>query len=272
MQNKFFKRLAKKMPDLEEKLIIAQMKDTPEMFLKKVYTVSFMISFSFSFLFLLPILHSLGHGILVPIISFFLLFPVIRFYFLKMPDLKILNLEKEITKEILFALRFLIIELESGVLIYKAFENIKKNYPVIGKYFGEIVDQVDYGTDIEKALNNVIQKCPSDNLRMILVQIQNSMKTGADMVTALNVTVERITREEKIMVNEYSKKLNPIAMFYMIMAVIFPSIGFVMLIILSSFIGFNVTLPILFGLIGMIGFLQFMFISIIKSIRPPVDF
>ena len=272
MIDNLFKILAKKSPELEEKLQRAQMNDTPERFLKKVYTMAFMGAFAFSFLFILPILHSLGKNIFIALIAFPVLFLMIYSYFMKTPDLYISKIEKRITKEILFALRFLIIELESGILIYTAFENIKKNYPVIGKYFGEVIDKVDYGDDIEEALNTVVNKCPSENLRMVLVQIQNTMKTGADIVSALNTTVEQFSREEQIMVDEYSKKLNPIAMFYMIVAVIFPSIGFMMLIIITSFIGFQMDLPVLLSLVGLIGFVQFMFVSIVKSMRPPVDF
>lgn len=229
-------------------------------------------SFSFSFLFILPLLHSLEKSTIFPIFLFIILYFILFSYFLKIPDYKILQIKKNITKELIFAMRFLIIELESGILIYKSFENIRKNYPTIGKYFGDVSDMVNYGTNIDEALNNVVNKCPSEQLRMVFVQIQNSLKTGSDIVAALNSTIEQFTREQQILVNDYSKKLNPVAMFYMIIAVIFPSIGFMILVVITSFIGFQLDLSLLFVIVAFIGFIQFMFISMIKTMRPPVDF
>lgn len=269
---KIFKKISKKFPELKEKLIKAQIKDTPEKFIKKVLTISFMGSFSFSFLFILPLLHSLEKSTIFPIFLFIILYFILFSYFLKIPDYKILQIKKNITKELIFAMRFLIIELESGILIYKSFENIRKNYPTIGKYFGDVSDMVNYGTNIDEALNNVVNKCPSEQLRMVFVQIQNSLKTGSDIVAALNSTIEQFTREQQILVNDYSKKLNPVAMFYMIIAVIFPSIGFMILVVITSFIGFQLDLSLLFVIVAFIGFIQFMFISMIKTMRPPVDF
>jgi len=61
-------------------------------------------------------------------------------------------------------------------------------------------------------------------------------------------------------------------MFYMIIAVILPSLGVTMLIILSSFIEFELNLTILLVIASLLGFVQFMFLSIIKFSRPSIDF
>jgi len=59
-------------------------------------------------------------------------------------------------------------------------------------------------------------------------------------------------------------------MFYMIIAVILPSIGITMFIVLSTFINLQLDLPILLAISGFLGFLQFMFLAIIKQSRPAV--
>lgn len=270
--NRLYKILASRMPRLKEKLKRAHMKDSAPYFLKKVTTISIMTSVVICILFLAPILDSFGKSILPAII----LLPVIAVfmfaYLLKIPDFHIIKTEKEIKKELMFAMKFLLIELESGIQVYNAFKNIRRDYPMIGKFFGEVVDRIDYGKSMDEALSSVVKNCPSENLKMIFAQVQNSMKTGADLATALSTTADQFTRQQRIEVDEYSKKLNPIAMFYMIVAVIFPSIGFIMLIIITSFIGFQIDLPIMLIIVGMIGFMQFMFISMVKTIRPAVDF
>lgn len=222
------------------------------------------------FLFLVLAKLDIFNAVMIVIVP--VLFIVMFFYFVRAPDAIISKREKEISKEIVFAGRFIIIELESGVSLYKAMVNVSKNYEVVGKYFKEIVDKVDLGTSMEDALNEAVEFVPSDDLRKILWQIINSIRTGSDTAKSLYSVVEQITKEQIIEVNRYGKKLNPLAMFYMIVAVILPSLGMTMLIILSSFIQFQLSLTILLALVGFLGFVQFMFIAMIKFSRPAVEF
>jgi len=192
-------------------------------------------------------------------------------YMLKVPDVKIRKKETGISREIVFATRFVIIEIESGVPIYNAFNNVAKVYPVIGSYFSKVIDQINMGTSMEDAINETIELVPSSDLRKILWQILNSIKTGADVTGALNAVLDQIIGDQKIAVEEYGRKLNPLAMFYMLIAVIMPSLGSTMLIIFSSFIGFQLDMTWLLTLVGLLAFMQFMFYALIKSSRPAVD-
>jgi pilus assembly protein TadC len=192
-------------------------------------------------------------------------------YFLKVPDVKIRKKQIGISKEIVFGTRFLMIEIESGVPVYNAFINVSRVYPVIGSYYGKIIDQINMGTSMEDAINETIELVPSPNLRKILWQILNSIKTGADVTDALDSVLEQIIDEQKIAVEEYGRKLNPLAMFYMLIAVIAPSLGSTMLIIFSSFVGFKIDMVSLLTMVGLLCFMQFMFYGLIKSARPAVD-
>jgi flagellar protein FlaJ len=96
------------------------------------------------------------------------------------------------------------------------------------------------------------------------------LKTGSDISESLKAVVEQITREQIIEIQTYAKKLNPLAMFYMIIAVILPSLGITMLIVLSSFVSISLDLTILIAIAVMLGLLQLMFYAIIKSSRPAV--
>jgi hypothetical protein len=87
----------------------------------------------------------------------------------------------------------------------------------------------------------------------------------------MNTVIEQIVREQQIEVKEYGRKLNPLAMFYMMAAIIIPSLGTTMLVVLSTFIGLNLSLTVLFVITGLIAFVQFMFLSIIRSMRPPME-
>jgi len=123
---------------------------------------------------------------------------------------------------------------------------------------------------LEDAINDTLINTPSPNLRRVLWQILNSIKTGATVERSLNQIVDQIVREQQIAVKEYGKKLNPLAMFYMMISIILPSIGTTMLVVLATFIGLNITMPLFVMLAGLIAFVQFMFLSIIRSARPPI--
>ncbi|MBN2458657.1 type II secretion system F family protein [Candidatus Woesearchaeota archaeon] len=261
----FYKIISRNIPELKLKLAQARLRDDPEQYIKKttmtaVFLTTALLIIAFAF---------------TKKPNIFLLFPMVFFfaffYFLRYVDVKIERIKKDINQEIIFAGRFLIIELESGVPLYNAFMNLGKNYQIIGSYFNEIVEKVNLGTTMEDALNEIIAITPSPELRKLLWQLLNSMKTGADVAGSLNAVIEQIVRQQQIAVKEYGRKLNPLAMFYMMMAVIVPSLGTTMLIVIATFMGFTLPLSFLVILAGLVGFMQFMFFAIIKSARPPME-
>ncbi len=255
---------------LKFKLKKSGIKDKPKDFINKVIKLSLMYSFGMSFLYFS--ISSKFHApiSLLPLIFvfFFILF---FFYLIKIPDYKIIKEKKKINKEIVYAARFLIIELSAGVSLYNALKNCAKHFSYVGKYFRNITDKVALGHSIEEAINETIKICPSDKLNRVLWQILNSLNTGANISDSLKSITEQITKEQLIEVQEYGKKLNPIAMFYMILAIIIPSLGITMMIILSLFLGLKITRTILLFIALILGFFQFIFISIIRSIRPSIE-
>ena len=267
----FYQRFAKAFPMLKAKLKQAGMEDRPEDFIKKTFFSAFYMTTGLVvFLFLILAKFNALKGFMflsVPII-FFIMF----LYLIKLPELRITRKEKEISREIIFVGRFIIIELESGVPLYNTMVNVSKNFEVLGRYFKEITDKIDLGTSVEDALNEAVELVPSDDFRKILWQIINSIRTGANVSRSLYSVVDQITKDQINEVNKYGKKLNPLAMFYMIIAVIMPSLGVTMLIILSSFIKFELSLTILISLALFLGFIQFMFISMVKFSRPAIEF
>lgn len=251
------------------KLKQAGIHDTSEEFVKKTAMTAFYMTTGIEiFLFFMFMKFNIVLTILY--IIFPLLFILFFLYFIKLPDVRILKAEREINKEIVFAGRFLIIELESGVDLYNSLKNVSYAYPKIGKFFREIIEEIDLGTSTEEAINLAVEFTPSDNFRKMLWQILNSLKTGADISSSLSAVIDQITREQIIEVKRYGRKLNPLAMFYMIIAVILPSIGTTMMIVISSFVDIHLNLTSLLLIASALGFMQFMFIAAIKSSRPAV--
>lgn len=261
--------LSGSVPELALKLRQAGINKKPEDFIKTTFMSSFYLTFGVMF-FLFGIF-SKKFPAYYFLIAFALVFFMMFFYLLRIPEAKIMKVNKAISKEIVYASRFILIELESGITMYKALKNASKTYDVIGKYLQDITDKVDMGISMEDAINQSIELVPSWDYRRVMWQILNTLQTGADVSKSLNAVINQIVREQVIEVDRYGKKLNPIAMFYMIVAVILPSLGITMLIVMASFIGLDLKMIFLLALVFFLAFVQFMFVAIIKSSRPPVE-
>ncbi len=270
MINSVFKRIADSVPGIGMKLRQAGIFDEPFVFVKKTALSAFYITTGF-----MLVIGAVFIKLNVLKNALFIIFPALFImtfvYFLKSPDIIILKRERDIEKEIVFAGRFLIIELKSGVPLYESMANVVKNYETTGKYFKEIIDKIDIGTPMEDAISELVELTPSSNFRKLLWQILNSMKTGADISSSIGATVDQIAKEQVIEVREYGRKLNPLAMFYLIIAIILPSIGVVMLIIMSSFLSLKIDVVALLILAAFMAFFQFMFLAIIRAQRPAME-
>ncbi len=205
------------------------------------------------------------------ILAFPFLWAGIALYLYRYVDLVIKKEARAVNQEIVYAARYLIIELESGIPIYATFENVAKNYEHVGRYFREINDKMNLGTPLSDALNETIETVPSDELRKIFWQIANSLRIGSEITGALQTVLDQVVREQKIAVVEYGRQLNPLAMMYMMFAIIVPSLGTVMLIVMATFIGIKLSLTVLMTIAGLVLFIQFMFLAIIRSQRPAVE-
>jgi hypothetical protein len=87
----------------------------------------------------------------------------------------------------------------------------------------------------------------------------------------LNAVLEEITSEQDLEIKRYGKKLNTVVIFYMLAAVVIPSIGMTIFIVISSFINFTVSVNHFLVVIMFIVIIQFLFISVFKSVRPTVN-
>lgn len=268
MSSTIIPKITQRFPELPSQLIIAGMTETPEEFVKKSLISAGYLTAGLSFIVILFATKnpSLWFAVLGMIPAFFGLF----LFFMQAPVVKIQKRAKEINREIVYAGRFIVIEIESGVPLYDAMKNLISAYPGIGKYFRDLITKVDFGTAMEDAINETILYSPSDQFKKMLWQILNAINTGGDIHKSLNSVVEQIVREQQIMMKEYAKKLNPLAMFYMMIAVIAPTLGTAMLAIATNFLAVDIGKGVLTILAGGILFVQIMFLQIIRSQRPAV--
>jgi flagellar protein FlaJ len=178
---------------------------------------------------------------------------------------------KNLERNLLFALRTLLIQIRSGVPIFNAMASIAMgNYGAIADEFKLVVEKVNAGRAVEDVLEEMAVRNPSIYFRRALWQIVNSLKSGSDVGKNLEDVIKSLSKEQLVEIGRYKSILNPLSMMYMMVAVIAPSLGITMLIILSFFPGMDklANETIFWGLLAGIMFLQFIFLGLIKSKRP----
>ncbi|HLC63006.1 MAG TPA: type II secretion system F family protein [Candidatus Nanoarchaeia archaeon] len=265
------KKIAQSFPTLKLSLLQAGMDIEPYKFVQKNLVMAFYLAFTMAAVSGLVLFKAKPELLLVALLIFPIMFFIGFLFFMNSPTIKSKKRVKEIDKEVVFAGRFLLIELSAGVPLFDALSNVAKSYKGIGKYFQEIVDRVEIGKPIDVAINEVMEITPSDNFRKIVWQIMNSLRTGADVSVALESIVEQISREQIIEVKNYGKKLNPMVMMYLMMAVIVPSLGVTMLSLMSSFVGIQLSTQHLIIIAFGVFVVQAGFLMAIKGSRPGLE-
>ena len=263
-------RISSFFPRLKKDIRIAHVKTTPQEFIYRSLKNSLPFSLGLTILlFFIADKAGLSLWILLPffVVTFFLIF---NFAFLKLKT-KIIKRQKEIDREVLFAGQFLLIQLYSGKPLLNALIDTSKGYGVASKYIKEIINDIDTGSSLENALENALTYSPSEKFRKILFHVNNALRLGIDVTKPLKSALSEITRQQELEVKRYGKKLYTIVIFYMLAAVVIPSIGMTIFIVISSFINFNITMNHFMVALISIVIVQFLFMSVFKSIRPVVN-
>jgi len=197
IQIEIFEQISRSIPGLGSKLTQAGIKDTAPRFIRKVAIVSLYYSLGINILLLFAFLKYKTLALII-LILFPMSFLILFGFFLRMPEVKIKSRQREIDKELVYVGKFLLIELSAGVSLFDALLSIAQNFEAAGNFFKRLVDKIRMGTPIESALNESIDEAPSDNLKKILWQINNSLQTGSDIASSLNIVLDQISQEQLI--------------------------------------------------------------------------
>ena len=72
-------------------------------------------------------------------------------------------------------------------------------------------------------------------------------------------------------IKEYGKKLNAFIMLYMVIATVMPSLGMTIFIVIAGFLQIDIDQGFIISMLIILGFIQFLFIAALRSIRPLVN-
>lgn len=206
-----------------------------------------------------------GSLVVSPLIGAFVFLSVVY-----RPKIKAKKLARNIEKNLPYALRHMLIEVSSGISLYQAMVSVSEDYEEASDEFRKIVSDVQGGKSQIEALEDSIARTHSQMYRRAMWQMINSIKSGSNVTKTLESLVDTIVEEQKIQVKNYGEDLNPFILMYLMLAVIFPSLGVTLMIVLSSFTGFSIEGNTFYLIIGGLIVFQIFFLNLIKSRRPEV--
>jgi flagellar protein FlaJ len=262
--------LAARDPLLKKRLKMAKVDRTPKEFVKRSLRNAFIMSLCLALL-VFFYLDKNQKPLWYLVVAFAVLFYVLYgFNMLKLRS-RIIKRRKEIDRDVLFAGRYLLVKLNSGQPLINALIDASGSYGVASNHFKEIVRDIELGKPIEQALSDAAEYSPSDKFRKIIFQISNALRIGIDVTEFLDATLNEIADQQIIEITRYGKKLNSITLFYMLFAVVLPSLGLTIFIVVASLANINVDAGFFAVMLIFLVMIQAMFLIVYKSIRPNIN-
>jgi flagellar protein FlaJ len=270
-------RLKRFFPELKQELNAAEIKmEDYEYLAISIVNILFYYFLFFGLLFVLsyqiqlkPLLDALKQTFLYCLgIGLLISFALVRY-----PSIMAGKRAEQINKNLIFALRDVLMQISSGISLYNSFVNVSKaGYGLVSEEFEKVAKAINTGTPVDEALKIMAVSTKSDYLKRITWQIISTIKAGSSLKGALRAVVKELTREQKSMIRDYAHELNLWSLIYMLFAVAVPTIGAVMLVILSSFAGMGINNNLFIGFIVLCFLVQYVLIGFIKARRPVVQF
>ena len=198
--------------------------------------------------------------------SFFVFFSQIIY-----PRIYVSRRQRNIEKNLIPALEDILIQLSSGIPLFSVMVNVSSaDYGELSEEFKKAVKRINSGEPESEVLDDVGKKNPSVFFRRTLWQISSCMRSGGDISIIIKESIKALNEEQLIRIQNYGNKLNPLVVFYMLIAVIIPALSITFLTIISSMINLpgNMTSLLFIGLFVFVVLIQIMFLGVIKSRRP----
>jgi flagellar protein FlaJ len=166
--------------------------------------------------------------------------------------------------------RQLVIELRSGVPLFQAMTSVCDDYGDVSVEFTKIVKKINAGESELDVLSEAARRIPSPQLQKVLWQISNALKVGSDVSTALEGILADLTSEKINEIKRYAQELSPWTMIYMMAAIIVPSLGMTIGIVLLSFLSVSIPKFVFPVIILILAGFQVFFLNFLGTRRPSI--
>lgn len=198
-----------------------------------------------------------------------LVFVLFASFFTYYPKVLARKIVEDVDKDLVYALKDLLLQISSGVPLFDAMVNISKSgYGTISKEFRKTVQDINAGEMQERALEKMALRTESEFLRRTIRQMLTAFRSGASLQAALKSVIKNLQQYQYSQVKSYTYELNLWVLLFIIISVAVPSLGITLLVILSTFGGIGIDAGGIIILVTFSFFCQIALIEFIKSRRP----
>lgn len=272
----FSLRISRYIPGLKYDLIKTDIDITPTEYVTYSLINSSIISlFTFVLSTILSLViaqRTISASFQIGLFSTLILFCLFMIVYLRYPSIIAGKISEKLDQNLVYGLKDLLLQVSSGITLDQAIANVAdSDYGQISTEFKKIVQDVRTGTPMITALEKMAFTTDSRFLKRTVWQMVNSIRAGTNIKAALKTVIQELVIEQQNLIKIYAKELNLWTLMYLLFAVVIPSIGGTLLIVLSSFAGAGISKAsfILFLITGFL--IQIALIEFIKSRRPAVS-
>jgi pilus assembly protein TadC len=193
-------------------------------------------------------------------------------FFLYYPRILARKLAESVDKDLVFALKDLLLQLSSGVTLFNALVNVANaGYGSVSKHFDLAVKDINAGEAIDRALEKVAARTESEFMRRAVWQMVTALRGGASLEGALRSVIEVLRIQQATAIKRFSGELNLWSLLYLIFAVAVPGLGSTVLIVVSAFGGVRVSEFTYITIVSLAFIVQILIVGLVKSRRPAVQ-
>lgn len=187
------------------------------------------------------------------------------------PNILVKKIAAKQSKDLLFALREIMMDVGGGVPLFHALKNVSESdYGKVAMEFEWATKQIEGGMPEQEALKLLAIKSENEFMKRAVWQLLNALESGASIKDALPSIIEALESALYHEIRLYSSNLNFLMLMYMFAAAVLPAIGVTFLALLSAFSGIGVRLETLIMLISFSVILQVIMIGYMSATRPAI--
>ncbi len=179
------------------------------------------------------------------------------------------NIAAKIDRELIFAMRDMLIQISSGIPVYNAVENVaNSNYEFTSREFAEVSNKVKTGSSLLEAIEGMAVRTQSEYLKKTSWQMATAIRAGAQMDSTLKSIVKLLVDYQFSLSKSFTAELNFIILIYMMAAAVLPTMGVSILVIFSLVARMPISPDVFIGLVAVSFLIQASIIIYVKLKRP----
>ncbi len=220
----FIRGLVRKNPQLKLKLKKAGSRQTAFQYVYQTVSMT-ILSVIAIFIIVFLVTQRDPINLLIGTLGTLFFIPILYKFWFSYVEVQITKAGRELDWDLLFVSEYFLVSLESGLPLGNAIQNLSKLQRPGGRFFKKVYTEFNTGKDLEQALDESSNFCPSETMKILLKRLKDSLNIGVDLKSVLENFVNDASEKKILDIRAFSKKLNPTIMMYLLLGIVLPSLG-----------------------------------------------